>query len=389
MSSAEIALLEQKFVPVVFNSVNKSLPQDKTIWKEVFHSWTKGAALPLEGRLPGTNTLFLFTASGRPVAVDPALRNQTLGRRLQAGLDAFARLPEVERAPAEVKASSDLGALRYASGGGRYSGAEPPPGRLVLRAYQRLLTRDGQGEYRLARVNVTQFQTEQVDPSGRWCGHEGHPLFKAEGSAVLEPTKDMFWLLEPEWQALVPAGARKGDRIALPLSACRRLFLYGCHNWWAAETLIKLWGPEALRQQDLAVTVTEVSPKQITLRLDGTFQMEQAKPHRAAYKGRVAGLLCYDRAKKAFSRFDMVVLGEYEGIFFCRPKTTLGPMPIAYAFELAQPACPADDVLPIGLLPHQGGKRYLEVAGTDSGTTFPEAPGREKPTGGQPARSVR
>jgi hypothetical protein len=181
-------LLEQKCIPVVFNSVNKSLPQDKKVWKDNFHAWKGGSPLPLEGRLPGTNTLFLFTASGRPIALNPALREQTLDRRLQAGLEAFATLPEAERAPADAKVSSDLGALRYASGGGRYSGEEPPPGRLVLRAYQRLLTRDTAAGYRRARVNVTQFQLLETDSSGRWCGHEGHPKFKEQGTLALRTT---------------------------------------------------------------------------------------------------------------------------------------------------------------------------------------------------------
>ncbi len=363
MSGDQLALLQEKFVPVVFNSVNKSLPQDRTIWKEVFHSWAKGVGpVPIQGRLPGTKTLFFFAASGRPIAIDPALRPQPLEKRLQAVLDAFAKLPEPERAPAEAKAKLDTEPLKYSSGGGRYSGEEPPPNRLVLRAYQRLLTRDDQGNYRLARVNVTQFQLMQADASGGFCGREGHPNFKAEGSAVLEPTKDMFWLLEPEWKALVPADARKGDRIAFPRSASRRLFVWGCHNWWAAETLIKLWTPESLRQADQAATVTDVSPGQITLRLEGPFQMEQVKPFKAAYKGNVVGVLCFNREKKAFTRFDLVVLGDYDGIFSCRPKMTLGPMPIAYAFELAKPGCPADDTLPIGLLPHKGGKSYLSTS---------------------------
>jgi hypothetical protein len=171
----------------------------------------------------------------------------------------------------------------------------------------------------------------------------------------------------------MPDGARVGDRIALPPSASRRLLLYGCHNWWAAETLIKLWTPEALRQHDLVAVVEEVSPARISLRLEGAFRLEQTKPHKAAYKGRVGGILSYDREKKAFRRFDMVVLGDYEGLFFCRPKTTLGPMPIAYAFELARPDCPADDVLPIGLLPHKGGKDYLATDGVGGPPTT--APG--------------
>jgi hypothetical protein len=360
MGKDEIALLARQFVPVVFNSVNKSLPDDKHVWKEVFHSWTKGAALPLEGRLPGTNTLFVFTASGQPIKLEPALRAEPMNRRLQAALAAFANLPEAERAPAEAKAKVDLSKLRYASGGGRYNGEEPPPNRLVLRVFNRLLKRDEQGRYDVARVNWTQFQLMETDPSGCWCGYEGHPRFKTTGARVLEPTRDMFWLMEPEWQALVPANAKPGDKVPMPPSASRRLLIYGCHNWWAAETLIRLWNPEALQQADVTATVTAVTPTEMALHLDGPFHMAQVKPFKAEFKGRVGGVIRFDRLKKEFTRFDMVVLGDYQGIFAGHDATkSIGPVPTAFAFELARHDTAADDVIPIGLTPQKGGKLYL------------------------------
>jgi hypothetical protein len=359
MGKDERAVISQQFVPVVFNSINKSLAEDKGVWKEVFHSWTKGSPLPQEGRLPGTNTLFVFTASGQAVKVDPGLRTAPMSGRLKAALTAFASLPDAERAPAEAKEKIDPAKLRYASGGGRYIGEEPPPGRLVLRAHSRLLTRDEQGRHGVARVNVNQFQTMATDQSGHWCGYEGHPKFKEEGARILEPTRDTFWLLEPEWKALIPADAKPGDKIAVSRSATRRLFLYGCFNWWAAETLLQLWGPDAIQKADLAATVTDVSSAEIKLRLDGAFDMAQVTPHKAAFKGQVAGVVSFDRHKNAFTRFDMVVLGDYEGMFYCRKDKTLGPVPMAFAFELAKHDIPADDTIPIGLTPQKAGKRYL------------------------------
>ena len=65
------------------------------------------------------------------------------------------------------------------------------------------------------------------------------------------PTNDMLWLMEAEWKSLIPANPKKGDTFAVPRSVSWRLFLYGCHNWWAAETLMQLWQPEALQQGDL------------------------------------------------------------------------------------------------------------------------------------------
>jgi hypothetical protein len=359
LSPQDIELLRQKFVPAVFNTVNKSLPQDKKIWTEVFYSWVKRpghprTALPLEARLPGTQTLFFFAAGGQPLKINPALGNMSVYRRLQEVLTTFGNLPEADRAPAGAKEMPDLSQLKYASGGGRYKEAEPPPGRLMLRVYSRPLMRDQKGQYRVARVNHT--QVSLVDPN---C-FEGTPKFKNQGSVVLEPTRDTFWLTEAEWQSLVPADPQEGERLAVPRSASRRLLLYGCQNWWASETAT-LWGSaEAFKQGDLTATVAEVSPTQITLNLQGEFLLTQVKPYNATFKGRVMGMLRYDRGKKAFGRFDLVVLGDYQGMFMFHPnKTTAGPLPMGYAFELARSDNAADSVVPLGMSLY--GKRYLET----------------------------
>lgn len=170
-------------MPVVFNTVNKSLPTDSKVWTESFRSWVcvPRAALPLESRLPGKNTMCFFAASGRPIKIDAALRSELLSRRLQAVLDVYAKLPAAERSPAEARTRPDLSKLKYSSGGGRYVGEEPPTGRLVLRAYSRILTRDKEGSYRVARLSQTQFMTEDTS------FYEGAPRFKAEGSSMQAP----------------------------------------------------------------------------------------------------------------------------------------------------------------------------------------------------------
>jgi hypothetical protein len=338
---------------VVFNTVNKSHAQDKTVWKEVFKSWTKGAALPLEARVPGTRTLFLFAASGRPITLDPALQKQPTSERLAQAAALFADLPEADRAPAEAKKDLEPGELKYSSGGGRYTGEEPPPGRLVLRTFGRVLAGDATQGYHPARLNNSQFVSGQSD-----C-LEGTPKFEAKGAFVPEPLKDTFWLTEAEWTALAPDDLKQGDPIAVSQAAVRRLLLYGCHNWWAAETLIRLWSPEAVRKGTLTATVIEKTPTRAVYRLDGEFVMTQEKPYKADYRGRIEGRLTYDFEKKAFSRFDMLVLGDFQGIWFCRANQTFGPVPLAFAFELARGNKAVDDVLPIGFLPHKGGKLYL------------------------------
>jgi hypothetical protein len=352
-------MLKQEFVPVVFNTVNKSLPGDSGVWTNVFKSWVcePRAALPLESRLPGTKTMCFFAASGRPIEIAATTRSEPLEQRLSKVLAAFEQLPETDRKPADAKKRLDLSQLKYASGGGRYRGDEPPPGRLVLRAYNRILSREANGGLHPAKINRTQFLLGE----GGACV-EGHPKFKAERSALPEPIKDMFWLTEAEWRTLVPAGLKKGDVMTVPRSASRRLFLWGCHNWWAAETLIRLWRSDAIKHGDLTATVVAISPAGVTLKLAGDFDMvndiSKPKTYRAAYKGQVSGVVHYDRAKEKFTRFDMLVLGDFQGVWYCRSNLDWGPkpVPLAFAFQLAEPGSPADDVIPIGL--NKGGKLY-------------------------------
>jgi hypothetical protein len=299
-----------------------------------------------------------FAASGQPLAIDRASHSEPLDQRLRKVLSVFEKLPEMDREPTDAKKSLDLSQLKYTSGGGRYKGEEPPEGRLVLRAFNRILTRDEKGTYRPARINFTQFM---IGEGGNCI--EGNPKFKTDPrTRVPEPIKDMFWLTEAEWKSLVPDGLKKDDMIAFPRSASRRLLLWGCHNWWAAETLIRLWKPDAIEQAALTATVVEASSSGVTLKLSGDFDMAndttKPKTYRAAYKGQLSGVVHYDRAKAKFTRFDMLILGHFQGVWYTRSNLNWGPkpVPLAFAFQLAEPDSPADDVIPIGL--KKGGKLY-------------------------------
>lgn len=364
MTSKDIELIKQQFVPVVFNTVNKSLPQDRDIWTNVFRSWVckPRAALPLESRLPGTKTICIFAASGRPLTIDAAMRSEPFERRLQEVFSTFEKLPVADRSPADAREKPDLSQLKYSSGGGRYKGEEPPADRLVLHAYNRILTRDEKGDYCPAKINLTQFM---VGEGGNCI--EGNPKFKTDPrTRVPTPIKDMFWMTSAESKTLIPDGLKKGDVIPLPRSVSRRLLLWGCHNWWAAETLIRLWKPDAVRQANLDATVVETSSSGVTLRLSGEFDLandtSKPKTYRAAYKGQLSGVVQYDRAKSKFTRFDMLVLGDFQGVWYTRSNLDWGPkpVPVAFAFELAGQAGAADDVVPIGL--YKGGKEYWETA---------------------------
>jgi hypothetical protein len=70
--------------------------------------------------------------------------------------------------------------------------------------------------------------------------------------------------------------------------------------------------------------------------------------------------LTYDISKKAFTQFDMVVLGDMYGeavkdSWFYRP----GRNPVGFAFELSSGAAPADRLPPRGNMTQSDLERYF------------------------------
>src|SRR5262249_31690081 len=68
----------------------------------------------------------------------------------------------------------------------------PPPGALILQVFESRLVRDGKGEV----------QRRQKHETFSWGEYE--------------PGRDQIWLSEAEWQSLVPADPKKGERSSLP-----------------------------------------------------------------------------------------------------------------------------------------------------------------------------
>ena len=143
-----------------------------------------------------------------------------------------------------------------------------------------------------------------------------------------------------------------------------------------SETVAPQWKPGDVRSKDLVVTVEEVSSAAIRLRLHGSVRLANdadaaiAETTRALvakrdlrpspnadpqafprYQGWMLGYLNYDRERKRFNRFDIVALGEYDGLAMDpyraeEPKKSYyyvtRPYPLGVAFEMA----PRDGVVP-------------------------------------------
>jgi len=120
---------------------------------------------------------------------------------------------------------------------------------------------------------------------------------------------DFLWMTKAEWQSLVPEQPRVGDSFTAPPFLVSRIGAHHAHVIVAAGALQL----GAIPKPSLTLTVEEVSPDQIRLRLRGSFRVTESQSYEVIHGTvdyQVYGCLDYDVKKKAFSRFDVAALGE-------------------------------------------------------------------------------
>lgn len=271
--------------------------------------------LPEEGSgwLRGTQ-LVLMTSAGRLLSGSIKDRNR-LAQGLQEVLDAYAKLPETERRPEAVE-------------GKVQPQVAPPPDGLVLTIYDRPVGRSAEGRYRLP----------EGDDFGGFRTHAPHGQ------------RSSLWLTEEECKSLVPQDPQKGHTHKVPTKLAKRIWLYGLvpQTLWVVE---ESWKPDSVREGDLQVTLEEVSPQSLRLRLHGSVLLSgpgvlHTWPDRKfiknvenRYDARLEGTIEYDRTRQKFSRFDLTALGDYTGRWFAGNKgwkeaTPGAPLPLGFAFEI-------------------------------------------------------
>jgi hypothetical protein len=257
--------------------------------------------------------IYCFTAGGKLLAYKNSTDARVMRETLRQGLARWKGLPAAERKPAAVEVP-ELTRVDP-----RYTRTLPAGG-LVVKSYTRILDRDGKG----ALVKGS-------------CDRAGGD----------RAARDHLWLTREDWQSLVPADPRKGDRFPMPPRLARRLLRFHLLDNTRGEP--PSWGDDEVRAQSLTWAVEAVTPAEVRLSLRGTALLATAADPAKARRGFDAALLGhlhYDRSRKVITRLDLLAAGDHwgEGTFTrgARP----GRRPLGVAFELSPGKEPADRVPP-------------------------------------------
>jgi hypothetical protein len=304
-----------------------------------------------------------ITASGKRLGTKHLHGVKAAG--IQEALDAWAKLPENERRPGAIQVG-ERGPIDK-----NHATMTPPEGGLILKIHARYLARDPKAELRTTTLLKDFPGVKQ--PATTYPGH-----FEYNNEA----NPDFMWLTESEWKSLVPVEAKKGDQFPLPDAIVQRMCRYHLlpnsfngrtGDTWSVVGPVKTNG---IRARAATLTVEDVSPARVQLTLDGFVKLgnpfdpaagplkSQKDYHKAlGFEARLRGNLSYDVAKKAFTRFDLVALGDLygnctEGSWYFRP----GRSPVGYAFELSDGANPVDRLPPRGNMTRADLERYLGLA---------------------------
>jgi hypothetical protein len=217
----------------------------------------------------------VLTARGNVVA--PPLRSGDTGgpdgtnnpfapKRLHAVLEKFKQLPAEKRtASSEELPNSWKGKAL----------ANPPAEGIILKKYNRGFHRDAAGK---------------MHSDGQVLHH------------------DSLWMTKAEWQSLVPEHPHVGDSTTVPAFLVSRLGVHHGSGICPANGVKISPTPKPI----LMLTVEDVSPDQLRLRLYGSLQVsEYVSPLKiGVIDYQVCGCLHYDVKKKSFTRFDMVAVGD-------------------------------------------------------------------------------
>lgn len=217
-----------------------------------------------------------------------------------------------------------------------------PPGGLAIRVYMRPLKGFPGGEpQRISeeeiRKNPKDYPTWVIDPSEK----------RFSARLYAEPMGDILWLTGEEAQSLVPQDPQAGAAFAVPAPVARRIIRMHLKN--GTQGWLGYWPQDHVRSGTMTLNVEKVAPV-LRMRLEGSAVIaDQAdvSQSKLGYQPQISGVLEYDPSKKAFTRFDLLALGDSWGPpgAYSRP----GRNPLGIAFELCRGDHPMDQAYPFAL----------------------------------------
>jgi hypothetical protein len=247
---------------------------------------------------------------------------------LRAKLKEWDALPASERAPGAVSVPKAEGVDP------KRAALAMPAGSLVVRVLNRHLGRGADGALRYAAA-------EDYLPG----------MGKADVERFAMAQNDFMWIPEKEAQALVPAEPVKGARAAAPASFALRLFRFHLDPA-RGFTEGANFGNSTAASGRVEIAVEEVTDAKLVLSLEGWADLKQAgREEPSTYRPALRGILEVDRARKAFTRFDLVALGDASGLpCDANGKVAFrkGVYPVGIAFELVAQPTTAERLHPRG-----------------------------------------
>ena len=158
---------------------------------------------------------------------------------------------------------------------------------------------------------------------------------------------DHMWIRESEWQTLLPKDPKVGQEIEIPANLIYRLARFHLIDNTRGEP--PMWARNEVRKASLKLFVSDITKEEVRLKLTGAILLAtdaDEKNAKRGYDASMLGEICYEPSKRKIIKFNAVVLGEHWGEGTYTGGSRPGRAPFGIAFELADPAKPADRVPP-------------------------------------------
>lgn len=310
-------------------------------------------------RLTGTGgNKYVVTAGGKQLGV---VRGAMLTDPWRAWAE-WQRLPASERRPGAVQVPelTNIDPTKIMP--------QPPTNGLILKLYYRTLARESGDELR--HVDTKDF-VQNLSFAKKPSAKRDAIARVIRTRAYFEAQPDFMWLTEAEWKSLLPAHPSKGNSMPVPTAIMMRLFRYHLTPIMAFGESLGWQSREEFRGGKLTLTVEEVKPDKVRMRLNGyallgfdydTVEERLSKNRKfMGYEPSLLGYLEYNPAEMKITRFDFLALGDAYGMekeggeCFYRK----GREPLGVAFSVADPNIPANRVAPRGAKGEKLAKRYF------------------------------